>query len=84
MKVKAGDRVAIMREGTFKTHTGKEFTTTPGQRGRVVQLESRSAHKKKIWALVEVYDAKGRIIARTHIPGWWLEPKSVLDDLAEV
>jgi hypothetical protein len=83
IKVKVGDRVAIMREGKFKVSSGV-FVTRFGQRGLVLKLESRSNRKKKVWAYVDVYGDGGNSIGRIYVPGWWLEPRSILDDLAEV
>lgn len=83
IQVKPGDRVAVTREGVFKTPTG-EITVKVGQRGRVLEMASRSHRNKKIWAKVEIFGEKGNVIARINMPGWWLVPRTVLDDLAEV
>lgn len=84
IQVKTGDRVAIKRGGAFVTDTGREIATKPGQRGVVLRMERRSNSNKKIWAQVDVLSSRGTSLGRVFIPGWWLEPKTVLDDLAEV
>jgi hypothetical protein len=82
IQVKLGDRVTIMKGGTFKTTSG-EITVKSGYRARVLDLRARSS-KKKIWAEVELFGVKGNAIGRICVPGWWLEPRTILDDLAEV
>jgi hypothetical protein len=80
INVVAGDQVVITREGKFGK--GATVRVAAGTKGRVVSISP--AGGKKRWSYVEVYGEAGNIIGVFRIPAWWLRPRSVLDDLAEI
>ena len=79
INVVAGDQVVITKAGQFGQ--GARVMVAAGTKGRVVQVSNGG---KKSWAQVEVYGKAGNIIGVFRIPAWWLRPRSVLDDLAEI
>ena len=75
-----GEYATIIKAGEFDGHKVK-----PGDRARVVKIDQHySTRNKKFWAFVDLIGAAGNTYARIKVPLWWLRPRSILDDLAEV
>jgi len=75
-----GEYATIIKAGKFGAHTVK-----PGDRARVVQYQDRTVSKnRRVWALVDLVGVAGNSYGRINMPLWWLRPRSVLDDLAEI
>jgi len=80
INVVPGDQVVITKGGEFGS--SNKVVVAAGTKGRVIGIASGSG--KKRWAQVEVYGKAGNIIGVFRIPAWWLRPRSILDDLAEI
>ena len=81
INVVTGDEVVFIKAGRFGP---KETEIAVGARGRVVSISPPGSRSKKTKAWVQVYGAGGNSIGPFNVPGWWLRPRSVLDDLAEI
>ena len=77
----SGEYVTIIKSGEFDGHKVK-----PGDRAKVVTLQDRTTtpNHKRVWAVVDLIGAAGNTHGRVKMPLWWLRPRSVLDDLAEI
>ena len=81
INVVPGDQVVIIKAGRFLTPAG-EIIIPIGTKGQVYSVASGKG--KKRWALVEIYADNTKITGRIRMPAWWLRPRSILDDLAEI
>lgn len=80
-----GEYGTFTRGGEFvivDTKKAQKVKIEPGDRGVVVQA-SRIYNPKKIWVYVKVYNHNRKIVT-IEAPWWWLKPRSILDDLAEI
>ena len=87
-KVKPGEYVTFTKGGKFvdfRAGDRRQVIVEPGDRARVIQF-TRTHDKKKIWCGVQLFDrgSIGVVIALIDVPSWWLQPRTILDDLAEV
>lgn len=82
VKAVVGDYVTITKAGKFGGHP-----VEPGCKGRVIQLNrggGSPSMRNKTWAEIDLLDAAGNVVARIELPLWWLQPRSVLDDFADI
>lgn len=81
-KVSEGEYVTIIKSGKFGGHTVES-----GRKGRVIRLISGAGSKSmrnKTWAQIELLGEAGNVVAHIELPAWWLRPRSVLDDFADI
>lgn len=81
-KIGPGDYVVVIKPGVFS-----DQTIAAGSRGRVLNIVrgfGSRAMKNKSYALVDIQNDDGETTARIRIPVWWLRPRNVLDDLADI
>lgn len=81
-KVVAGEYVTIIKSGVFN---GRRVET--GSKGRVIRIipgSGSQSMRNKTYAEIFLLGSAGNEVARIQLPSWWLRPRSVLDDFAEI
>jgi hypothetical protein len=81
-KIEVGEYVTIIKAGTFR---GRVFES--GSKGRVVRVIKGAGSKSmrnKTYAEIDLLGGGGNVVDRIELPAWWLRPRSVLDDFADI